>query len=475
MFKKGEAENSPKNANMKNWKIYIIVCFVFIPIFMFGQKDKSQELVELLNNGDFFRSRSLYLHICDTISPDIDLYYKFRMAQFSNKKDSAAIYLERIFTDYPDLFGKEIINVYGILLDLYIDLRDIDKGIHIYECANKYLKENPYHIDEKELSQWYKDTEYRLDQLKRSVQKPSISIKRNKKNDSVKILGALKPLFTARYNNVPLKTFFDTGAQSYCVMNSMTANRLGIKYATDKINQETINKKILANKALVDSIEIGNITLYNIPIIIYEQKLPVAFSDLAENHSKEIVLYDSIYSCLTTPITIGLPLMQLIGKFQVDNENKNITFPVLANNVNTLKESNIYTYKNNLYMRLKVNEKDFTGYLDTGANIFIDIDTTFYKRNQNSVQADTVTAKPPYTFMSFHENHNDIPYVIPYKPIIKFENKLVRVLKKRAVKIYPLSVWDVDVFDGLIGYDFFKRLGKRVLLDFDNMRLEIAD
>ena len=103
---------------MRNCKISIIVCFVFIPIFMFGQKDKSQELVELLNNGDFFKSRSLYLQICDTISPDIDLYYKFRMAQFLNKKDSAAVYLERIFTEYPDLFGEETVNVLKVNLML---------------------------------------------------------------------------------------------------------------------------------------------------------------------------------------------------------------------------------------------------------------------------------------------------------------------------------------------------------------------
>ena len=460
---------------MRNCKISIIVCFVFIPIFMFGQKDKSQELVELLNNGDFFKSRSLYLQICDTISPDIDLYYKFRMAQFLNKKDSAAVYLERIFTEYPDLFGEETVNVYGLLFGLYIDLGDIGRGIYTYERIKRFLKENPYHIDEKELSQWQEDTEYRLRQLKHSVKQPPISIKRNKKNDSVRILGALKPLFIAKYNNVPLKTFFDTGAQSYCVMNSMIAGQLGVKYDADKMNQEMINEKIFANKAIVDSIEIGNIVLYNIPVVVYEQRGPVVFSDSVENDSKKVFLEDSIYSCLATPITIGLPLMQLIGKFQVDNENKNITFPVLDNSVSTSKEPNIYTYKKNLYMRLKVNEKNFTGYLDTGADVFIDIDTTFYKKYQNIVKVDTITAKLPYSFISFHETSIDIPYIIPYKPIIKFEDKLVRVLKKRAVKIYSLSVWNVDVFDGIIGYDFFKRLGKKVLLDFDNMRLEVEE
>lgn len=33
----------------------------------------------------------------------------------------------------------------------------------------------------------------------------------------------------------------------------------------------------------------------------------------------------------------------------------------------------------------------------------------------------------------------------------------------------------MKIFDGIIGYDFFRRLGKRVLLDFDNMRLEVEE
>lgn len=44
------------------------------------QEDKSQELNTLLNEGKYFESRKLYKEICDVISPDMDLFYKFQMA-----------------------------------------------------------------------------------------------------------------------------------------------------------------------------------------------------------------------------------------------------------------------------------------------------------------------------------------------------------------------------------------------------------
>lgn len=460
---------------MRSRKICIIICVIFIPIFLFGQEDKSQELVGLLNKGDFFRSKEVYLQICDTTSPEIDLYYNFQMARFMNKKDSASIYLEKILIEYPDVFATETINVYGILFDLYISLRNYEKGLCTYRHIKQYLKENPYNIDKKELLEWQEDTEYRLRQLKYSRKQPPISIQRKASNDSVRILGALKPLLLAKYNNIPLKTYLDTGAQLYCAMNNETAKQIGIKCDTVEISKGLINERISTSKATIDSIEIGNIMLYNIPVEVYEQDNLTSSVDSSANNFKEIVSYDSIYSCLTTPIVIGLPLMQLMGKLRVDNKNKSITFPTLPNKTSASKEPNLYIYHDNLYIRLKVNEKEFIGCLDTGADIFMEIDTTFYKNYQSDILIDTVTAKTPYNIVLFHQSHFDIPYMIPHKPILKFEDKQIPVLRKRSVKIAPVMIWKVEVFDGIVGYHLFKRLGTKVLLDFDNMRLEVEE
>lgn len=419
---------------------------MIIPACLFGQEDNSSELVKLLNNNEFFKSREFYHQQCSTISPDIDLFYKFRMAQFLDKKDSCAIYLEKIFSEYPDLFEEDKINAYGVLFDTYINLRNNEKGLCTYERVEQYLNENPYNVGKEELEQFKKDNENRLFQLKYAMEQPPISVKRKDTNDSVRILGALKPLIMARFNNLPHKAILNTGANRFCMMSKNMADHIGVKC-------DTLDSTY---KAIMDSIEIGNITFYNIPV-----EVESSFSD-------------SSSVCLTVPITLGLPLMQLIGKLLVDNENKKITFPVCNDTTYFSKEPNLFIHHDFLFTHLMINEKEFTGFLNTGAEAFMGIDTAYYEKYKNDIKLDTITALIPCDFVTSDQTSCSISYAIPYNPIIKLEDRIIRVFKKRSIMIHSLSsILPIEYFDGLIGYQWFKRLGKKVLLDLDNMRLEI--
>lgn len=419
---------------------------LIIPASLFGQEDNSSELVKLLNNNEFFKSREFYHQQCSTISPDIDLFYKFRMAQFLDKKDSCAIYLEKIFSEYPDLFEEDKINAYGVLFDTYINLRNNEKGLCTYERVKQYLNENPYNVGKEELEQLKKDNENRLFQLKYAMEQPPISVKRKDTNDSVRILGALKPLIMARFNNLPHKAILNTGANRFCMMSKNMADHIGVKC-------DTLDSTY---KAIMDSIEIGNITFYNIPV-----EVEPSFSDSS-----------SVY--LTAPITLGLPLMQLIGKLLVDNENKKITFPVCNDTTYFSKEPNLFIHHDFLFTHLMINEKEFTGFLNTGAEAFMGIDTAYYEKYKNDIKLDTITALIPCDFVTSDQTSCSISYAIPYNPIIKLEDRIIRVFKKRSIMIHSLSsILPIEYFDGLIGYQWFKRLGKKVLLDLDNMLLEI--
>ena len=79
---------------MRYWKTYYIICLIFMltPLTLCGQVDaeRLQELDKLMFNGRYFESKELYKNLSDTttIPSDLDLFYKFRMAQFLNKTDS---------------------------------------------------------------------------------------------------------------------------------------------------------------------------------------------------------------------------------------------------------------------------------------------------------------------------------------------------------------------------------------------------
>ena len=457
---------------MKNWRIYLIVLYVFIPTWLYGQKNKSQELVILLNSGEFFKSKRLHQQICDTISPEIDLYYKFRMAQLMNKDDSAAIYLEKIFVDYPELFGSETINVYGILFDTYAHLNSYDKGVYTYDRMMQHLKENPYGIDEKELKLWKEGTENRLRYLKEITSQPPITLKRRNTNEFAKIKGEESLLFETKINGITRNTVFDTGCDFYYIMNRKEAETRGIKCSISEMSKGPINgEETLIKKVIIDSIEVGNITLYNIPTTIFENDISVYVPDSVKNNPEIMAHVDSTYSTFTNSV-IGLPAMKLIGKFLIDYENKKVTFPKSDVQLSSQKDPNIFLYDFNLYSRLKLNGKEFLGMVDTGLDSYIRVDTSFHEKYAKEILIDTTTIQEPHHMITANRIWNDVPYKIIYKPVILFNNKRMQPAKG-TVRIYSLyPMWYGEYFDGVIGYDFFRRVGKKVLLDLDNMRFE---
>ena len=106
---------------MKYWKTYYITCFIFvlIPLTLYGQEnvEQLQKLDKLMFSGRYFESKELYENLSETttIPSDLELYYKFRMAQFLNKTDSVAYYLEqfiRLATRWYTLSVRTSISVW---------------------------------------------------------------------------------------------------------------------------------------------------------------------------------------------------------------------------------------------------------------------------------------------------------------------------------------------------------------------------
>lgn len=108
---------------MKYWKTYYITCFIFvlIPLTLYGQEnvEQLQKLDKLMFSGRYFESKELYENLSETttIPSDLELYYKFRMAQFLNKTDSVAYYLEQFIPHHYATFGEKTLVFYSNLFD----------------------------------------------------------------------------------------------------------------------------------------------------------------------------------------------------------------------------------------------------------------------------------------------------------------------------------------------------------------------
>ncbi|WP_294476964.1 aspartyl protease family protein [uncultured Bacteroides sp.] len=463
---------------MNYYRYFSIMFFTLIFLSVYGQENKVEKLRNLLNEGRYFESKELYDEIHQTLDFDEALSYKYRMFSFMDQKDSVAHCLEELLEYYPEYIGNQAINVYVELFNLYFLLGDNEKGMYTYKRLIEHLEDNPYDIAEKDIEECRNYVEKRLVYYKKLMSYPPIKLKRKAIDQPLDIIGEDKFRFDANFNGIKHKTIFDTGVECNCVMNLHYAEKMGIKCDASKIVYETINNEQMPSyEIIMDSIEIGNILLYNVPIQLVDNDITQYLPDSIKTDSIKMAKVDSVKNMMSVPI-IGLPVMQMIGKFMIDYENNKLYFPDLHDTSEMTKEPNLFFRNNKVYTQAKINNVPFTGLLDTGSDGAIDIDTVFYEKFKNDIPIDTIAEKSPYNFVMIHCAWVDIPYEIPELTTITLNNKCILPPSENddPLKIYSMqSIWPVEFLDGVLGYDFFKRIGKKVLLDLDNKRLEAVE
>lgn len=470
---------------MRYWKTCYITCFIFvlIPLTLYRQEDieQLQKLDKLMFSGRYFESKELYKKISETttIPSDLELYYKFRMAQFLNKTDSVAYYLEQFIPHHYATFGEETLVFYSNLFDAYIELGDTDKALDTYLQMKRIWNESLTKTTTggKEYEEWRTATENFLSYAEYAVTLPPIKMKRNDTLSFVDIEEGDRLVFQAKYNGILQRTIFDTGVGPYCVLSRKLADGMGIRYDSIDENKVTINEDLISVRSIIDSIEVGNITFYNIPAFIYSDTASVPFVSGSsikrrKKRKKAQTVVDSVRTLFTDCVSLGLPVMKLIGKIQTDYEHNKMCFPVSVANAHLPKAPNIYAYKYDLYMRIKLNGVAFTANLDTGSNEYVTVDSAFYEKHQKELPIASTSKKNTFGVVMLHQARA-ITYKTLKDPAIIFDDKLMQPPGPEAVKTYPLGQIVPGIFfDGVIGNGFYRRIGKKVLLDLDNMRLE---
>ena len=470
---------------MRYWKTCYITCFIFvlIPLTLYGQEDveQLQKLDKLMFSGRCFESKELHKKISDTttIPSDLELYYKFRMAQFLNKTDSVAYYLEQFIPHHYATFGEETLVFYSNLFDAYIELGDMDKALDTYLQMKRIWNESLTKTTTggKEYEEWRTATENFLSYAEYAVTLPPIKMKRNDTLSFVDIEEGDRLVFQAKYNGILQRTIFDTGVGPYCVLSRKLADGMGVRYDSIDENKVTINEDLISVRSIIDSIEVGNITFYNIPAFIYSAtaSVPIVSGSSIKRRKKRKkaqTVVDSVRTLFTDCVSLGLPVMKLIGKIQTDYEHNKMCFPFCVANAQLPKAPNIYAYKYDLYMRIKLNGVAFTANLDTGSNEYVTVDSAFYEKHQKELPIASTCKKNTFGVVMLHQARA-ITYKTLKDPAIIFDDKLMQPPGPEAVKTYPLGQIVPGIFfDGVIGNGFYRRIGKKVLLDLDNMRLE---
>ncbi|CAK7028579.1 MAG: hypothetical protein PARBA_01203 [Parabacteroides sp.] len=457
---------------MKKVILILFFCIHLIPS-SFAQRNYAQELVHLLLQGECFKAKEFRMQYADKLPEHdkaLDLVYKSHMALFFNKPDSATIYLKDLLICYEDFLGPLASFYYGKLLRIYADSQQFEKGLNVCDQMITLYNKYAYRINKDVLERELDFVENVKTSLRSRLNndEPIIKIKRV---DSVKPVELIKNeyiRFYGNYNGNSTETLFDTGVSDYFHISKKIADKIGVR--TVHINQDSIQ---IVNgipqkgyEGIIDSITIGNINLYNIPVLVFHKGFMPYFTESIDNDIKKIIQE----AFKDEQVIMGLPTMKLIGKFEFDWKNGSLTFPENAKFAETNTISNIYFHDQRAYLGLTINDLNYTGFFDAGSNNFIDLSYPFYEKYKNSISIDTTIQKPPLNNYSLTNALVGAPYEIVKDPIVLLKNKKINC-EQAQIRVFD-AILPGTIFDGIVGVNFLKELGSKVIIDFDNMNIE---
>ena len=457
-------------------KLLFFIVFLCSSSIM-AQRNYGQELVNLLAEGDYFEARDFKLQYADSIPENeiVDIFYKYKAAQFLNKTDSAAFYLYQMLTNHEDILGQVKSNYYGELLEMYSKEQQFDKAIALCDEIIAYLKRNPFNIE----NEAFQQSEIEMTEtiksffIERNISEPRKKITRENTNNEclIKLHNDSSFIkFDAEYNGHKIKTFFETGITGYFLMEKAVADKIGVKQSNngqDSIKQVN-NILMKAVDGIIDSVRLGNVVLYNIPVVVFLEKMTARMPDSLMNKHEVRETVESGFD--TLQVLLGLPTMQLIGQFEFNWKEGVLSLPKITNQKNLLP--NIYILNNRLYLQLNIADINYTGFVDTGGNnSFLEIDSSFFIKNQLHLELDKNVLKEPLNYYTLTGAYFNVTYDVVKNTEISLNDKIIPIESGDVIMRKCTNL--VKIFDGFIGVDFFRRLGKKTFFDFENMVIEM--
>ncbi|KAA8485067.1 aspartyl protease [Arcticibacter tournemirensis] len=427
----------------------------------FAQRNYPQELISLIEQGRCFEAREYRSQYADKLPSNdrtFDVFYKAHMALFFNKPDSAAIYLEDLIANHELKIGPRIGTYYGKLLTVYDSKQRFNEGILLCDKYMDHLKRNPFDRDLRFIQNELTTIENIKKEFGYYEIEPRIKIERDSAaREAIKINDGEYIRFNAKYNNVTAETWFDTGVPGFMITRSL-ADNIGTKLINkSKDSVQIINGiPVRARIEVIDQITMGSVTLYNIPVLVFNERfVPYTADSLNVNANIEKKINDR-------QIVMGVSAMKLIGRIDFDLEKRTVSFPGSTEKIGSSDSSNIYFADRDLYMKLKINELNYVGYLNTGSDCTLNMTSSFHEKYKRQAETDSIAQRKP---LVHHTTAGNIfPDVNLDVKLITNENEVLISDRKHRV----------NIFDGVIGVNLFKKLGSKIIFDFNNMRVKVS-
>lgn len=423
----------------------------------------SDSLYVLLGSKKVFEARDFYEKHRDSLQQNkaTPLIYASQMNIYLNKPDSAIKSVRQLLDEFDFSDNSTRLYYLNMLATLYVEKEDYKRLIKIFDEIEELL-----HISEMPEEQKTGLLKELLNQRKLAVYHDSLPKKEvidTSKSGRTSVLFTVNPILgcMAYFNGIPLNTWIDTGSQFYLILKKEVANKCHLKDLYSEIDTIRLNDiPMPMSIATIDSIQIGTFIFKNIPAMVLHQD---SYSVNTDYRLKAEI--DSVFAL--QDVVIGLRMLLMLKSIELDLEKSQICLSLQKKT--DIETANMYLNNAMILTNLSINQICFTGMIDTGAKSGVIIGKSFYEKYNNNLPTNTDIEEYTKVFKTFG---NSMKQKIRVLSIPHVNIGAERILMQEQDVCASLEEDIVDI-DGIIGYDFLKKLSPKVKLDFENMTISI--
>ncbi|MBP1593491.1 MAG: hypothetical protein H6Q12_509 [Bacteroidetes bacterium] len=425
-------------------RILIILIISIFPFLAQGQDiDHNSKLADLINTGRWIDTKEYLLEHKDQITDFMQLLGSSMVNTFTNNPSEAVQNINSLINKYESQIGDQILQFYGLLLNNYDELQEYDKSV---EICDKILKLDGLYQD------LINGTIQRKEWCRKRVQWPKLVVNSSNKKSTIlnfkKSQNSSGILFKILCNNNRLNAIFDTGSSVTC-LNKDIASRIGVRYVNDTI---LLNKTAKAQTGIIDSISLGEYTIYNFPVVVYIDSIE------NQQYQTEYKIMQAKKSLEEFDIILGMSFLKLFEEIQLDNRNQKICFSGKSTEVK--ERIRMQLVNNSLYIKVLINDCNFIGLFDTGLNLDLLINNAFYAQHKNNfINPNNINSRKQILRLNGRE---ELKGVIP-------ANITVNLCNRRLNPSNSLILADTRYgYDGIIG-DFVLKESDFIVFNFKDM------
>ena len=444
-------------------KINLLILFLLsINILATAQSvNHNQVLADLIQTKKWFDIERYYQQHKDSINDEfVKLFYKAETSKvFNQTAQSIDAYEQLLDKNLLKMNSPELISRIGQpLLQICADEQEFAKAEKLCEKMITILQKDTV-FDATAYIQGLETAAKTFKNWKNNITLPkvvdnnpndigAVQLTRDKSDNGI--------FFPAKWNDINLRTHFDTGAGGCFIANRAVAEKIGVKLnTTDTL---MMNGNIKGLMGTVDSLCFGKFSIKNVPVFVNIEKIDHNNPRQAKCDSAMNSMFD---------IVLGMSVIRRLGIIAFDFEKNTMSFPKQRSKFN---QPNICINAGTLYLNMKICDTDFLAYFDTGGHEGLSINTDFYQNHKQQILTESQATKVVGFVGGCNETSMYTRYVYNCPKIeIQINKQKITMTNNCAVAKDKENNNKYGTPEGgYLGNDIFKYC-KKAVFDFENM------